>query len=78
MGACEDLLDDYESNPLNPSSIDQDMCRILNELETISASTFQNDSLITTAIFDSLVQDSSSFVHLSNINNWRVNTKKLF
>ena len=72
VGACDDLLDDYESNPLNPSSIDQDMCRILNELETISASTFQNDSLIATVIFDSLVQDSSSFVHLSNINNWGV------
>ena len=48
------------------------MCRILNELESISASTFSSDSLTEMVIFDSLVQDSSSFVHLSNMNNWEV------
>ena len=68
ISACGNLLDDYESNPLDASSIDQEMCRILNELE----STFSSDSLIEMTIFDSLVQDSSSFVHLSNMNNWEV------
>ena len=48
------------------------MCRILNELESIAASTFNSDSLTEITIFDSLVQDSSSFVHLSNMNNWEV------
>ena len=41
INACGNLLDDYESNPLDASSIDQEMCRILNELESIAASTFQ-------------------------------------
>lgn len=72
ISACGNLLDDYESNPLDASSIDQEMCRILNELESIATSTFSSDSLIEMTIFDSLVQDSSSFVHLSNMNNWEV------
>ena len=72
INSCGNLLDDYESNPLDASSIDQEMCRILNELESISASTIQNDSLTTITIFDSLVQDTLSFVHLSNINNWEI------
>ena len=72
INSCGDLLNDYESNPLDPLSIDQEMCRILNELESISASTIQNDSLTTITIFDSLVQDTLSFVHLSNINNWEI------
>ena len=72
VNACGNLLDDYESNPLDASNIDQEMCRILNELESIAASTFNTDSLTEMTIFDSLVQDSSSFVHLSNVNNWEV------
>ena len=70
--ACGNLLDDYASNPLDASSIDQEMCRILNELESVAAITFCSDSLAEMVIFDSLVQDSSSFVHLSNMNNWEV------
>ena len=72
MNSCGDLLDDYESNPLDASSIDQEMCRILNDLESISASTIQADSLTTTTIFDSLVQDTLSFIYLSNVNNWEI------
>ena len=72
MNSCGDLLDDYESNPLDASSIDQEICRILNELESISASTIQADSLTTITIFDSLVQDTLSFIHLSNVNNWEI------
>ena len=72
VNACGNLLDDYESNPLDASSIDQEMCRILNELESVTTSTFNTDSLTEMTIFDSLVQDSSSFVHLSNVNNWEV------
>ena len=72
IDSCGDLLDDYESNPLDPSRIDQEMCRILNELESVSASTIHNDSLTTITIFDSLVQDTLSFIHLSNINNWEI------
>ena len=72
VSACGDLLDDYESNSLDASSIDQEMCRILNELESITTSTFSSNSLTEMTIFDSLVQDSSSFIHLSNMNNWEV------
>ena len=72
INSCGDLLDDYESNPLDASSIDQEMCRILNDLESISASTIQADSLTTITIFDSLVQDTLSFIHLSNVNNWEI------
>ena len=72
MNSCGDLLDDYELNPLDASSIDQEICRILNELESISASTIQADSLTTNTIFDSLVQDTLSFIHLSNVNNWEI------
>ena len=72
VSACGDLLDDYESNPLDASSIDQEICRILNELESVSASTIQADSLTTITIFDSLVQDTLSFIHLSNVNNWEI------
>jgi len=70
--ACGNLLDDYGSNPLDPIKIDQEMCRILNELETFDANTFQNDSLAINTLFDSLVQDTASFIHLSNINNWNI------
>ena len=72
INSCGDLLDGYESNPLDASSIDQEMCRILNDLESISASTIQADSLTTITIFDSLVQDTLSFIHLSNVNNWEI------
>ena len=72
INSCGDLLDDYESNPLDASSIDQEICRILNDLESISASTIQADSLTTITIFDSLVQDTLSFIHLSNVNNWEI------
>ena len=72
INSCGDLLDDFESNPLDASSIDQEICRILNDLESISASTIQADSLTTITIFDSLVQDTLSFIHLSNINNWEI------
>ena len=72
INSCGDLLDDYESNPLDASSIDQEMCRILNDLESISASTIQADSLTIITIFDSLVQDTLSFIHLSNVNNWEI------
>ena len=72
ISSCGDLLDDYEFNPLDASSIDQEMCRILNDLESISASTIQADSLTTITIFDSLVQDTLSFIHLSNVNNWEI------
>ena len=72
INSCGDLVDDYESHPLDASSIDQEICRILNELESISASTIQADSLTTITIFDSLVQDTLSFIHLSNINNWEI------
>ena len=72
VSACGDLLDDYESNPLDASSIDQEICRILNELESVSASTIENDSLTIITIFDSLVQDTLSFIHLSNVNNWEI------
>ena len=72
INSCGDLLDDYESNPLDASSIDQEICRILNDLESISASTIQGDSLTTVTIFDSLVQDTLSFIHLSNVNNWEI------
>ena len=36
ISACGNLLDDFESNPLDPLSIDQEMCKILNELESIT------------------------------------------
>ena len=72
INSCGNLLDDYESNPLDASSIDQEMCRILNDLGSISASTIQADSLTTITIFDSLVQDTFSFIHLSNVNNWEI------
>ena len=72
INSCGNLLDDYESNPLDASSIDQEMCRILNDLGSISASTIQADSLTTITIFDSLVQDTLSFIHLSNVNNWEI------
>ena len=72
ISACGNLLDDFESSPLDPLSIDQEMCKILNELESITASTFNIDSLTEMTIFDSLVQDSFAFLHLSNKNNWEV------
>ena len=72
INSCGDLLDDYESNALDASSIDQEICQILNELESISASTIQADSLTIITIFDSLVQDTLSFIHLSNVNNWEI------
>jgi len=72
INGCGDLLSDYESKSVDPMRIDQDICSILNEMESVNAMTFQRDSLTQTALFDSLVNDTSSFINLSNINNWRI------
>ena len=48
ISACGNLLDDFESSPLDPLSIDQEMCKILNELESITAVSYTHLTLPTT------------------------------
>ena len=70
--SCGDLLSDYESNNVEPMIIDDNICSILNEMESVTALTSIGDSLSTTALFDTLVKDTTSFLTLSNAINWRI------
>ena len=70
--SCGDLLSDYESNNVEPMIIDDNICSILNEMESVTALTSIGDSLSTIALFDTLVKDTTSFLTLSNAINWRI------
>ena len=70
--SCGDLLSDYESNKVEPMIIDDNICSILNEMESVTALTSIGDSLSTVALFDTLVKDTTSFLTLSNASNWRI------
>ena len=72
LSACGDILEDYQSSVVDPMSIDENICNILNETESVTAYTFSNDSLSIVSLFDSLVQDTSTFITLSNVQNWRI------
>ena len=69
---CDDLLNDYQSNEVDPIALDSDICGIMNDLESVTAFTFSSDSLSMSDIFDSLVTDTGSFISLSNAYNWRI------
>ena len=72
LSACGDILEDYQSSVIDPMPIDENICNILNETESVTAYTFSNDSLSIVSLFDSLVQDTSTFITLSNVQNWRI------
>ena len=72
LSACGDILEDYQSSVVDPMPIDENICNILNETESVTAYTFSNDSLSIVSLFDSLVQDTSIFITLSNVQNWRI------
>ena len=72
LNACGDLLEDYQSSVIDPMPIDENICNILNETESVTAYTFSNDSLSILSLFDTLVQDTNTFITLSNIQNWRI------
>ena len=56
LSACGDILEDYQSSVVDPMPIDENICNILNETESVTAYTFSNDSLSIVSLFDSLVQ----------------------
>ena len=60
--SCGDLLSDYESNNVEPLSIDNSICSILNEMESVTPLTSNGDSLSTIALFDTLVK--LSLIHI--------------
>ena len=70
--SCDDLLSDYESHKVESMVIDDNICSILNEMESVTAYTSMGDSLSTIALFDTLVKDTTSFLTLSNASNWRI------
>ena len=70
--SCDDLIRDFQSDEKNPLVIDNTICEILNEKESVTAITFTSDSLTMTAIYSSLISDTLSFTSLSNSNNWKI------
>ena len=52
---CDDLTKDYQSNEKYPLAIDNTICDILNNMESITAITFNPDSLTLVDIYDSLI-----------------------
>jgi len=74
---CDDLTKDYQSNEKYPLAIDNTICDILNNMESITAITFNPDSLTLVDIYDSLITDTASFVALSNSNNWKISVDSL-
>ena len=70
---CNNILSDYEKESILPLSIDEDICAILSNNESISPTVFLNsDSMTNKDLFDMHVSDTSSFVVLSNANVWNV------
>ena len=47
--SCDDLLSDYESHKVESMVIDDNICSILNEMESVTAYTSMGDSLSTIA-----------------------------
>ena len=72
INSCNSLIEDYDRETTAPSEIDQLLCSILNEMESITVTSYKGDSLSTLEFFDSLIADTNSFVSLSNINNWSI------
>ncbi len=72
LNSCNSLIEDYDKETTAPREIDQSLCYILNEMESVIVTTHKNDSLSTLELFDSLIADTNSFVSLSNINNWSI------
>tara|TARA_S200000501_G_scaffold128175_1_gene121083 strand:+ start:672 stop:1484 length:813 start_codon:yes stop_codon:yes gene_type:complete len=72
INSCKSLIEDYDRETTAPSEIDQLLCSILNEMESIAVTSYKGDSLSTLELFDSIIADTNSFVSLSNINNWSI------
>ena len=47
--SCDDLIRDFQSDEKYPLVIDNTICEILNEKESVTAITFTSDSLTMTA-----------------------------
>ena len=70
---CSDLLDDYETNSISALTIDKDICIILNEKESISASIFsKNDTVSNEDLFYQYANDTNLFISLSNNYAWSI------
>ena len=72
MVGCNDLTKEFQNEYNKPLEIDNTICDILNNMESITAITFNPDSLTLVDIYDSLITDTTSFGALSNSNNWRI------
>tara|TARA_B100000575_G_C23141656_1_gene664507 strand:- start:2171 stop:2986 length:816 start_codon:yes stop_codon:yes gene_type:complete len=73
LNGCNNILSDYEKESILPLSIDEDICAILSNNESVSPTVFLNsDSMTNKDLFDMHVSDTSSFVVLSNANVWNV------
>ncbi len=70
---CNNILSDYEKESILPLYIDEEICAILDDSESITPTVFLNsDSMTNKDLFDMHVSDTSSFVVLSNANVWNV------
>ncbi len=72
LNSCNSIIEDYDRKDTSPIEIDQSLCSVLNEMESIVVTSYKSDSLSTLELFDSLITDTNSFVTLSNINNWSI------
>ena len=71
--SCGILLEEYEDDETLPLPIDLKSCTIMNDLASLTVSVMENRSEISeSALFDTLVLDSSYFITQSDSNNWEI------
>lgn len=73
FSSCRDVLSDYDTDTTNPLDIDNKICLILNERQSVAANIFLNeDSLTKENLHDLHSLDSNLFVSLSNDHSWSI------
>ena len=73
FSSCGDILSDYDTDSTNPLDIDNEICAVLNERQTVSAHIFlNNDSLTNENLYSLHSMDSNLFVSFSNDHSWSI------
>ena len=73
LPGCNELLDEYQGENIQPLEIDITICNILSNTENaVTGVTVAYNSLTLSAIYDTLSGDTASFISLNNSNAWRL------
>ena len=71
--SCGIFFEEYNDDETLPLPIDLKSCTIMNDLASLTISVMENRSEISeSALFDTLVLDSSYFITQSDSNNWEI------